>query len=415
MKKVLIITYYFPPLGGAGVQRTLKFVKYLSEFHYIPVILTPNPKLVRYVSDYDLIKEIPSRTKIYKSFIIDLNWFFKILYGLKLIKIVNYINGTLLFPDYQIQWLPFAKLKIKKIMKKEKIDIVYITSPPHSIHLLGKWIKNKYQVPVIVDFRDPLTFNYEKKKTDFFNKCFDFEKGILVNADYVIANTAINKQKYVEKFHIPENKISVVTNGFDQNDFENIKIEKVEDRKIIFSHIGRFYSDYNAYPLLHALSKIKCKINNVEFRFIGGLTYQDKKIVQKLKLDNVIKIIDYCSHSRTLEYSRTSDFLILILANENWDYWIPGKTFEYINSGRKILAIVPQNGCCAEIIRNTRTGEIVSPDKIDKIAELILYYIENYQKVKFDPDFEEIQKYERRYLTKKLALVFDKILKNNRS
>lgn len=410
MKSVLIIAYYFPPLGGGGVQRTLKFVKYLPTFNYRPIILTPNSNLIRYIAyDYSLLSEIPKYAKIYNTFILDFNWLFKILYGFRLKKLVEYINKTLLFPDYQIQWLPFAKMKIIEIMKKEKIDVVYITSPPHSTQILGTWIKKNYHVPVVTDFRDPFTFNYKKKDADFFNKCFNFEKKVLVNADFVIANTSVNKNIYIEKFDVSKDKIEVITNGYDKSDFENVKIEKLNDKKIIFSHIGQFYGDYNAQPFLYALSTIKNEIKDIEFRFIGKVTEQDKKLIKKLQLERLIKLYGYCSHKKALEYLKKSDFLILIVSNSNWNYWIPGKTFEYINSGRKILAILPENGNCAEIIRNTKTGVVISPDKINKIAKTILNFTQNYRIESFVPNNTEIQKYERRNLTKILANIFNEI------
>ena len=409
MKTVLMIAYYFPPLGGAGVQRTLKFVKYLPTFNYESIVLTPNSSFIRYKSfDNSLKEEIPKETKIYNTFIIDLNWIFKILYGLKLKKLVNFINGRLIFPDYQKQWLPFAKRKIKHIIKKDKIDLVFITSPPYSTQLLGKWIKNKYNLPIVSDFRDPFTFNHEWKNRNYFNKCFKYEENLLNKCNIIIANTKGNKKKYIEKFNIPEKKIEVINNGFDEDDFKNIKVRKRQNRKIIFSHIGQFYGDYNAMPFILALNKLK----NIELRFIGSLTQNDKKLIKKFGLSNFIKTVDYCSHKKALQYNQESDFLLLIIPNENWNFWIPGKTFEYINSNKKILAIIPQNGSCAEIIRNTKTGVVVSPSNIDKIAKSILDFIEDYGNDDFDPDYEEIQKYDRKALTQQLALVFDNVLSN---
>jgi glycosyltransferase involved in cell wall biosynthesis len=411
MKKVLIISYYFPPIGGAGVQRVLKFVKYLPKFNYNPIVLTPNSSLIRNHSyDHSLMEEIPKNTKIYTTFIFDLNWIFKILYGLKLKKIVNFINGTLLFPDYQKQWIPFAKMKIKKILKREKIDLVFITSPPHSIQILGKWIKEKFNLPVVSDYRDPFTFNYQEKSDNFFKKCFNYEKKLLNKCDMIIANTKGNRENYLEKFNISENKISVITNGFDKKDFKNIKVEREQNNKIIFSHIGQLYGDYNATPFLLALNKIKNKLNNVEFRFIGSVTPDDKKLIKKFELSNFIKLINYCSHKEALQYSKESDYLVLIQPNKKFVNYIPGKTFEYINSGKKIIAIIPENGSSAEIIRNTKTGVVVSPDNIDKIADIILDFIKNNEKDNFIPNFKEINKYERRRLTRKLANIFDNIL-----
>jgi len=411
MKNVLVIAYHFPPVSGGGIQRTLKFVKYLPKFNYKPFVLTPDAFFIRYHSyDHSLIKEIPRNTKIYKTFIIDLNWFFKVLYGFKLKRVVNFINGKLLFPDYQIQWIPFAKLKIKKIMKKEKIDIVFITSPPYSIQILVKWIKKKYNIPIVSDFRDPFTFNHIYKDTDFFSKCYSFERNVLDSTDFIIANTLLNKKIYKKKFNILEDKIAVINNGFDNDDFDDIKVKDADNKKIIISHIGHLYGEYNASPLINVIYKVKNQLDNVEFRFIGSVTTEDIKLIKKFKLSNLIKLIDHCSHKKALQYSKESDYLVLIQPNKKFVNYIPGKTFEYINSGKKIIAIIPENGSSAEIIRNTKTGVVVSPDNIDKIADIILDFIKNNEKDNFIPNFKEINKYERRRLTRKLANIFDNIL-----
>ena len=141
---------------------------------------------------------------------------------------------------------------------------------------------------------------------------------------------------------------------------------------------------------------------------MGKITNSDEKLIEKCGLSEIIELIDYCSHEKALEYNHESDFLIIVLANKNWDYWIPGKTFEYISSSKKVLAIVPENGSCAEIIKKTETGFVVAPDNIEKISEMILNLVnENFQQI--EPNQEEIAKYHRKNLTEKLAKVFEKI------
>ena len=207
----------------------------------------------------------------------------------------------------------------------------------------------------------------------------------------------------------------MITNGFDKIDFENIELAKRKNNgKIIFSHIGQLYGEHNAEALISALSIIKDKLEIVEFWFIGKVTLNDKKLVKKLKLSNIVKFIDYCSHQEALNYNQKSDFLVIILSNNNWGYCIPGKTFEYINSGKKILAIIPENGSCAEIIRNTKTGFVVSPENIDKISNAILMFLEDRKSEKFAPDIMEIEKFDRRRLTQKLVRILNKqLLKGN--
>ncbi|MEJ2633717.1 MAG: glycosyltransferase [Calditrichia bacterium] len=414
MKNVLIIAYYFPPIGGAGVQRTLKFVKYLPSFGFQPIVLMPNPNLVRYVKDFGLMGEVPQNVRVYQTFILDLNWLFKILYGFKLNRIVYWIGRQLIFPDYQREWLFWAKRKIRHIMKHDKIDLVFISSPPHSIQILGPWIKKMFRIPVVADFRDPLTYNYETKSPNLFNKCFKFEKHILSEADFIIANTSFNGKKYENEFEADSRKIEIITNGFDPDDFKSATKVTEENSKIIFSHIGRFYGEYNARPLINALATVRARLHDVEFRFVGGLISQDRKEIQKLGLEKYITIIDYCSHDEALKYNRESDYLLLILSDESFRGWIPAKTFEYINSGKKILAIVPENGDCAKIIRETNTGIVVSPEKTDRIAEIILDFAENSKNSDFLPNHAMIRKFDRRNLTRKLASVFHKVLSQDK-
>ncbi len=183
--------------------------------------------------------------------------------------------------------------------------------------------------------------------------------------------------------------------------------------KILFTHTGRFYGKYNAASLLLAISKIKSELENVEFRFIGKITSKDKKLIRRNDLEKFVKIINYCSHEEALKYNVQSDFLMIILPS-SCEYCISGKVFEYMFSNRKILAIVPKNGSCAEIIRKTNTGIVVSPSEINEIASCILDFVDSGQNKKFDPILEEIEKYDRRRLTQKLVRIFNKqLLKGN--
>ena len=402
MKNVLIITYLFPPSGGPGVQRVAKFVKYLSTFNYNPIILTPNAKLIRYIKDFSLLKDLPINLKIYKTFILDINWVFKILYGIKLFRIVRFINGILIFPDYQRQWIPFAKNTIKKILKTESIDIVFSTSPPHSIHILTNWIKKKYNIPVVMDFRDPFTFNPLKKAANK-RKNYSLESEFQKNSNFIIVNTPEARELCLKNFNVSPDKIEVLTNGYDKTDFVNTNILPSHNKKIIISHIGRLYGDYDASPLLDALYKVCDKIKNIEFRFIGGLTKQNKTKIKNNRLEKFIKIIDYCSHDKAIKYAKESDFLLLLQPSEEFTVFIPGKVFEYIGANKIILAIIPENGSCAELIRKTNTGVVISPINLDQIVENIISIEQN--KVKpsiFKPNQAEVDKYDRRYLTMKL-------------
>lgn len=409
MNKVLIITYHFPPMGGAGAQRMLKFVKYLGDYNFLPVILTPNPQLVRYqVYDHGLLKELPSNARVIFTPIIDLNWIFKILYGLKLSGLVRFINRNI-FPDFQRQWFFWTKRVLKRIIKNENINSVLITSPPYSTQLIGLWLKKYFDVPLVIDLRDPLTFNHIKKKPEYEKKLFNFEKKVLDNADFIIANTVFNKNTYINKFGISPDKITVINNGYDAEDFINLPPAIDKSNKVVFSYIGQLYGEYNALPLFNALLKISDKIiKDVEFRFIGRLSETDEQFLKKNDLDKYVQIIKYVPHEEALKYNSSSDYLLLLQPSEDFSCYIPSKAFEYINSKKIIFAIVPENGSTANLIRETGTGIVVSPENNDLIADILLRLI-NEEKPELKCNHDAIERYERKNLTGHLALVLDKV------
>jgi len=408
MKIVLIIAYHFPPLGGPAVLRTLKFARYLPRFKYKPIVLSPDPKFINYHSfDYSLVNEIPREVETVKSFIIDVNWLYKFLHYIKMKKVGEFINRSLLFPECEKAWLFFAKRRIKEILQKRRVDIVFITSPPFSTQILGLYIKKRFQLPIISDYRDPLTFDETIKRGHFFKKCFVFEKRLLDNADFVIANTPSNRMHYIEDFNIPHNKVETITNGFDKSDFQKIEYRIRSKTKIVFSHIGQLYGDHSALPILLALNRIRENTGMVEFRFVGRITTEDRQLINRMNLHRLTRIINYCSHEEALSYAQESDYLVLIQRGANWSHSIPGKTFEYINLGKKILAVVPENGDCAEIIRKTKTGFVIAPDKTACIANAILQLIEDREESIFNPNTDEIAKYDYFCLTERLAKIFD--------
>jgi glycosyltransferase involved in cell wall biosynthesis len=407
-KKILIIAYYFYPNSGAGVQRPIKFVKYLPYYGYSPVICCPNAKLMRLKKDYSFIKDIPASAKIYNSFILDLNWPFKLLYGLKLHSVVNWINNVLLFPAYQLQWMPFLKITLKKILKKEQISAIVITAPPHSNLVISKWLKKSYDIPIIFDLRDPFTFNLELKDQKTIEKRFSFEKSILNCADHVITVTPTVKKKMEEAFNL--HNISFIPNGFDEDDFKtNDNLTKKKNSSLIISYIGKTYGEYTTMPFLTALNQIKDKLNDIEVRYIGSFTNDEINFISANKLDKIIKVIPYCSHDEAIVYNQESDLLLLVNANDKWKYNISGKIFEYMRSGKPILAVIPEDGDSAKILKETATADlIISPTRLVDNPELLLQSFNNVRNYK--PNQEAIAKYSRKELTKNLVQIIDPLV-----
>ena len=407
LKKILIIAYYFPPNSGAGVQRPLKFAKYLPDYGYSPVICCPNAIFMRHKKDYSLLKDLNTSVKVYNTFLLDLNWLFKILYGLKLHSLVNWINNDLLFPAYQLQWIPFLKLKLKKIIRKEQINAILITAPPHSNLIISKWLKKRYDIPVIFDLRDPFSFNLELKDQKTFEKRFLFEKSILNYSDHVITVTPTIKRKMEEEFNLK--KISVITNGFDEDDFKtNENLIQGKNNPLIISYIGKTYGEYTTVPFLMALNEIKDKLKEVEVRYIGSFTKNEIDFISNNKLDQIVKLISYCSHEEAIIYNMESDILLLVIANDKWKYNISGKIFEYMRSGKPILAIIPEDGDSAKILEETATANlIVSPSRLINNPELLLSAFNQNQN--YNPNQDAISKYSRKELTKNLAQIIDSL------
>ena len=407
MKNILIIAYYFAPNSGAGVQRPLKFAKYLPDFGYTPVICCPNAKLMRHKKDDSLLKDIPPSAKVNNTFILDLNWLFKLLYGFKLYGVVNWINNVLLFPAYQLQWIPFLKWELRKVFKNQNINAVLITVPPHSNLVIAKWIKKRFNVPIIFDYRDPFTFNLELHGQKAIDKRFLFEKSILSSTDFVITVTQTMKKKMEEGFKIE--KISVIPNGYDDDDFQiNDNLTKDKSSPLIISYIGKTYGEYTTMPFLIALNQIKNQLNDIEVRYIGSFTKIEIDFIKNNKLDQIVKLIPYCSHDEAIAYNQESDVLLMVIANDKWKYNVTGKIFEYIRSGKPILAIIPEDGDAAKILKETATANlIVSPSNLEANPKLLFSAFNRAQP--FNPNQDAISKYSRKELTRKLARIISSL------
>ncbi|MCK4996012.1 MAG: glycosyltransferase, partial [Thermoplasmatales archaeon] len=239
MKKVLMISYSFPPIAGGGVFRTLKFVKFLPNFGYDSVVLSVKKSKFK---DFDetLLNAIPSTTNVYRAKNIES----KIYRYAGSFFHINYKWYQI--PDVFITWLPFALNKAKYIVKKEKPSVIYSTSPPATSHIIAMLLKKKTKLPWVADFRDPWTDNFIiKYPTKFHRKLEEkLEKKVLKLADKVILNTESNKDALLKKYpDINKEKFIVITNGYDLDDFENIELSKTNNFTI--ASVGSFYDEMN--------------------------------------------------------------------------------------------------------------------------------------------------------------------------
>jgi len=430
MKTVLIISYFAPPLGGPGVQRIQKFIKYLPKFGWKPIVITV--KNVEYIAyDYSLLDEIKDAV-IYRTESLDLMRLLYLFEKLRKSKtnnkrIYNTVNNFIrnkirdIFPiDSKIGWLPFAIKKSEEICKIRKIDAVFATIGPYTSAIVAYKIANKFNLPLIIDYRDlwrgkpDITYFSEWHK----KISIKWEKRILEFSQNIIVNTEYSKQKIVKLFlNINKSKFRVLYNGWDANDF-NFNKKIIKKDKIIFTYTGGFYGERTPYYFLRSLD-ILCEKNllpdNVEFRFIGNYLKNISDMFNNVKCKKNLKIIPQVSHKESIKYLLESNFLLLFIAKKNSEIVLPAKIFEYLASQKPILAMIPEKSEAAEIILKYNVGLISEIDDIKAIGKHILKLIDLDKTNRLEAEFNIFENdylhFERKHQTGKLAEILNQTVK----
>ena len=414
--KVLIITYYWPPSGGSGVQRWLKFVKYLRDFDIEPVVFTvENPHYV--ITDNTLQDEIPKNIEVIKHKI----WEPNNLLGNKkqtgagflnpnpsiIEKLFQYIRANYFIPDARKYWVKPSVKYLKNLLDNSDIDIIITTGPPHSLQLIGLELKKKLSLKWIADFRDPWTeidyFHQLPLTKTSLKKHKELEHEVLKNADavLVVGNTMKDNFKSLAK------NIHVITNGFDSG---NNVDKSILDKKFSITHVGMMNADRNPKILWKVLNDI-IKTNSefkadLQVRLVGNVDVNVLNDIKNNGLTEFVNLVDYMPHKEVLQFQRSTQVLLLAVNNvPNAKAIITGKIYEYLKAERPILAIGPKDGDLAEIIKESNSGEIVDFDDRDKLKSTILDFYENYTKGILKVDTINIEKYHRKNLTKHLSQI----------
>lgn len=410
MKNVLVIAYYFPPLGGAGVQRPLKFVKYFKEFGWKPVVLSVVDK--NYIYDNSLLSDIPRYTKIIRVKYFNL---IKILYGFRRIKlefIGKFILKYFVPIDIHILWAIAGFKRIKKYLKNNHIDVVYVTGAPFSSFLIAYWIKKKFNIPYLLDYRDDWIDN-PFSEIPFYKKIFEkfLEKKIVNQSAAAITVSTPIKEIIARRNH--GINIKVITNGFDG---EEIKPNLKKNKKLKMIYAGSFYKKRSPLMFFCALSKLideqKINPNKILVDIYGqSMDENIENMIKQFNLDKIVRFKEHLPHKLLLKKFNDYDVFLMILGiYKNVSGVFSGKIFEYIAFGKPILAIVP-DGVVKKLLKKTRLGIIAHPQNIKEIKKQILFIYNNFYKNKLvvKPDWGVIQKYERKLLTSKLVNIFEKI------
>ncbi|MEZ7916421.1 MAG: glycosyltransferase family 4 protein [Polaribacter sp.] len=414
--KVLIITYYWPPAGGSGVQRWLKFVKYLQEFGIEPVVYTvENANYLK--QDTSLLNEVPRGIEILKQPIWEptaLLFWKKSKQQTKGISNVSkggflsFIRGNFFIPDPKVFWVKPSVSYLQKYLDNHTIDVIISTGPPHSTHLIAEKLHQKNTVKWLADFRDPwsdLYYNKDFNQLAFAkNKNKRLEERILRNSDCIL--TVSNSLK--EELEKTAKKVEVITNGFDDEFSASNNV--ILDTKFSISYIGLLPKQSNP-KLLFKVLKGLCKESEIfkkdlKLNFIGDISEEVKVEILANKLDENTDFVGYVSHQEAIAYQNKSQVLLLLIPNvKNNKGILTGKLFEYLKAKRPILAIGPEKGDLATILQETNSGVIVNFDAEEKLKLEIVALYQKYKEDKLTVNFNNIEKYHRKELTKKLAFI----------
>ncbi len=428
-KRVLIISYYWPPSGGAGVQRWLKFVKYLPESGWLPVVYTPSNGEMP-VIDTSLEKDVPAEAIIIRRPIWEPYHLYKKFVGKKKDEKINtgflnegkgsgltekisvWLRGNLFIPDARKFWITPSIKFLSDYLGKNKIDAIVSTGPPHSMHLIALGLKKRFNIPWLADFRDPWT-NIDFYHDLMLSKSADrkhhrLEKEVLLNASAVVS---IGKTMAQEFEAIAHRKVDVITNGYDNDDMPKEVTEK--DNKFSIAHIGTMVKTRNPITLWKVLKQLiddKKFAANLEIKLVGKIDFAVRKSLEESGLMPFTNFIDYLNHDEVIKVQVQSQVLLLMLnSTKNAKGILTGKFFEYMTSGRPILCIGREDGDAAEIISETNIGIVCNHDDEVKTTKAVLDYYNSYLGGKLAVQSKDIDRYSRKALTKQLVTLLERI------
>jgi glycosyltransferase involved in cell wall biosynthesis len=389
MNKVLIVTYYWPPSGGAGVQRWLKFSKYLPEFGWDPIILTVDKAYAAYpVTDYSLTEDLPSSVRVFttpatnyfeiykkdKSRIPSSGFANSVDNTLKG-KLLRFVRGNFFIPDPRKGWNKYAFKKACELIEKEGIGHVITTSPPHSTQLIGLKIKKRFPaIKWIVDLRDPWTdiYYYKQFYPTIISKAIDlkFEKSVLKRADKIITVGGSLKKLFSAKVPGVERKTEVITNGYDESDFK--EVPRIIPNRFTITYVGTLSDIYPIEGLIPALKTLQVSGRDFLLRFVGTVSEKTKKLLLSEIPENFLEFLPYVIHSEAIKYMMSSSLLVLIIPlHQSNKSIITGKIFEYLASGNPIICLGPVEGDAAGIIATCMAGKTFAYYDTINISEFV--------------------------------------------
>lgn len=429
MKRVLVITYYWPPSGGSGVQRWVKFAKYLPQEGWQPVIYTPeNPELT--AIDSSLLAEVSPQAEVIRRPIVEPYGVYRRLMGrggtTDLQKTVTpissgrksfsqrlslWIRGNVFVPDPRVWWVKPSVRFLTRYLKEHPVDVIVTTGPPHSMHLIGQALHRRLQIPWIPDFRDPWTKMYYLKHLPLTactrKRLYSMEQAVLDEATDILTVTPLVQEDYAAR---TSTHVSMIPNGYDPDDFDQ---EAVPDGHFNLVHTGLLASDGNPETLWTVLSEM-CEEDSefrkqLRIRLIGKVDGEVLASLEKASLAENVVNVGYLDHRAAVREQLSATLLLLPLRNDP-DYRpiLPGKLFEYLASRRPILGIGQEDGAMARVVAEEEAGTVLDWGEKARIKAYLGQMWELYRNEGIKPCTGQITRFTRASLTHSLAQLLDK-------
>lgn len=431
---ILYISYYWPPSGGAGVQRGLKFVKYFPQFGIKPAVLTVDEKQASYPQvDQSFAQELPTDLEVFRTATSEPFEYYKKLSGKKEIpyggfanqkekdslldKAFKFVRGNLFIPDARVGWNKHALKQADHLLQDNNYKAIITTSPPHSTQLIGLKLKQKYTLPWIADLRDPWTniYYYDQLYHTALAKRLDerYERQVLEHADAIIVTSEDTKRLFLNKpASVDANKIFVIPNGYDEEDFKG-QSEPPKDTFLI-TYTGTIAESYNIDVFLKVLAYL-VSVNsdiNYKLRFVGKVSDGVLQRIRKAGLELITEVIPFVPHQESIHYLQQSTMLLMAIPDVAKNQCIlPGKLFEYLASNKPIVCIGPVHSDADRIIDECGAGRLFHYSAYDLMLD---HMMQSSRAWKVNPNldlpFINHTRFSRRALTGELAQVINDLV-----
>ncbi len=440
MKRVLIISYYWPPTGGSGVQRWVKFAKYLPSEGWQPVIYTPeNPEQL--AVDDSLAAEVPAEVEIVKTRILEPYELYKKFlkksgHSKEAVEVnpVNaqnksfaqksamWIRGNFFLPDPRCLWIKPSVKFLKKYLEEHPVDLIVSTGPPQSMHIIGMKLAAKTGLPWIADFRDPWTkiFYFKHLSMTRLTEAWHrkMEKKVLDSATRVVAVSPLVQQEFQAMTLTP---VELVTNGYDEAEFAEAGAQNgrqaagAADREFVITHTGLFAADGNPTKLWEVLAE-KCSVSSefkklLRIKLVGKTDIQIIKSIEEAGLSTNLIDLGYQPHKIAIQEQSNASLLILPLRKEpEYKAVLPGKLFEYLASWRPVLGIGQPDGAMSIILNQTKTGFVLEWNDKASLTKFIDICWNKHLRGELTVEDADLTQFTRRNLTRRMAKLFDEVL-----